>query len=406
MAKQLGGFDSWLIGVSAMIGAGLFAVFAPAYGLVGGWLWVAVLLAGGIAALNATSVAWLARRFPVSGAGYRYSTEVLGRTAGFATGMAFLIGKSGSVAAAALVISGAVGFMAGEWVAIAVIAMAVLLNFFGIPATAKTVRYLAIPSLLVLVTLLVALQYVAPAEQIGVEVANQDVSPANLFAAAGVMFFAFAGYARIATLAGEVSKPERTVPRAMLTALAAVLLVYLGFALTLPKVLGARLSDSPNALLAAAIELGDPWPTLLGTLIVFTAGAALLVLLAGISRTSEVMARDGELPQIFTRKSRFGSPWLAELVFGGLAVLIAVSGQVVVAISISAVLVLVYYGFAHLTVLRKAKSWSARLVALFGLLLCLAASLTLDPLVVLFCLTALAAAVLVRIAIAKLRSVE
>lgn len=406
MARRLGGFDSWLIGVAAMLGAGVFVVFGPAFGLAGGWLWFAVLLAGVIAALNATSVAWLAQRFPLSGAGYRYSTEVLGPTAGFTTGLAFLVGKSASVAAAALVIAGSVSTIATGWFAVGVISVSVLLNYFGITATARGVRYLAFPSLVVLIALLAALQIAAPATQTTEVSTGSAPDIAGIFTATGLLFFAFAGYARIATLAGEVNKPASNVPRAMLAALGAVLVVYLGFALALPATLGAGLATSDNAVLAAATQLGEPWPTLVRTILLLAAGAALLVLLAGLGRTAEVMAGDGELPKHLTRKSRFGSPWLAEGLFGGLAALIALAGQVVFAISVSAVLVLIYYGFAHLAVLRRSQNWLPRLVAAPGLLLCLTAALSLEAHTVALAIAMLIVAVTFRAAIAKMRRVD
>lgn len=406
MAKRLGGFDSWLIGVAAMLGAGVFAVFGPAYRLVGEWLWLAVVLAGAIATVNALSVSWLAKRYPSSGAGYRYSAEVIGPRAGFVTGLAFLIGKSGSVAAAALVISGALQVQFSQFIAVAVIGLAVLLNFFGMPATARGVRFLAIPTFLTLSALLIATPVWLPIAAPATLPTSGFPDPTLLLGATGLFFFAFAGYARIATLAGEVSNPARTVPRSMLLALATTLLLYVGFALVLPAVLGDGLGANDNTLLALAEELGNPWPLLVRVVLLLAAGASLLVLLAALSRTSEVMASDGELPRLLTTRSRYGSPWKADLGFGFIAAAIAVSGQVVLAISISACLVLVYYAFAHLAVLRSEAKGMHRLIAVCGLVSCLFVSVFLGVEAIGISVAALALGLLIRELIAKFRRVE
>ena len=403
MPTTLGGFDAWLIGVAAMLGAGVFAVFGPAFGLVGNWLWVSVLLAGAVATLNAISVSWLARRYPASGAGYRYSNEVLGPAAGFLTGSAFLIGKSASVAAAALVIAGAFDSRFAVPISIAIIALALLLNLFGITATARGVRFLAIPTLLILLSLLLAALFGLAGQPDVLPAINAAPDATSLLGAAGLLFFAFAGYARIATLAGEVDQPVRTVPRSMLMSLFTVLLVYLALALVLPAMLGSALAEKPNALLALALELDGPWPLLVRVAVLLAAGASLLVLLVALSRTSEVMALDRQLPKSLSKRSRFGSPWLAELSFGLLAAAIAISGQTVFAISVSAGLVLIYYGFAHLAVLRQTRSWFFRLVAAIGLVSCVSVSASLNPQSVVFALAALALALLVRSLIAKFR---
>lgn len=408
MANRLGGFDAWLIGVAAMLGAGVFAVFGPVFALVNNWLWLAVLLAAAVATLNSISVAWLASRFPSSGAGYRYSTEVLGPTAGFITGLAFLIGKSGSVAAAALVIASAFATSAPGLLAVLVIALAVLLNYFGISATARGVRFLAIPTLAILIALLITAHFALPLRS-PVDPApavDSAVDPAQLLAASALMFFAFAGYARIATLAAEVREPARTVPRAMLLALASVMALYLGFAFVLPTVLGEKLAADSNALLALAIELDSAWPILVRSILLLAAGASLLVLLAGLSRTSQAMAADRQLPQILASQSRFGSPWLAELSFGALAAVIAISGQVLFAISVSACLVLLYYAFAHLAVLRHSRQLYVKLAAGIGILSCLALSISLNAQAIILSFAALLFGLLLRQLIAKFRGVD
>jgi basic amino acid/polyamine antiporter, APA family len=99
--RRLGTPDAVVLGLAAMLGTGVFAVWAPAAAAAGSWLPLAVLLAGVIALCNAVSTADLAAAYPESGAGYVYGRHRLGPAAGRLAGVAFLTGKSASAAAAA-----------------------------------------------------------------------------------------------------------------------------------------------------------------------------------------------------------------------------------------------------------------------------------------------------------------
>ncbi len=188
--------------------------------------------------------------------------------------------------------------------------------------------------------------------------------------AAGLLFFAFAGYARIATLGEEVRDPARTIPRAIPIALGITLVVYAVVAIAVLSELGSATLASATAPLAEAVSAAG----LPGLEPVVRAGAAvaalgsLLALILGVSRTTLAMARDRHLPHaLAVVHPRFGSPYRAELVVG--VVVAAVSAVVDVrgAIGFSSFAVLLYYAIAN------ASAWTlgARVIPAVGLTGCL-----------------------------------
>lgn len=375
VTRTLGTGDAVVLGLAAMLGTGVFAVWGPAAAAAGRWLPLAVVLAAIVATCNATSTADLAVAHPVSGGGYVYGRERLSPAAGRLAGVAFLVGKTASAAAAALVFGGYVLPSAPRAVALAVIVAVTALNVGGVRWTARSAWVLVGGTLVVLLVVVLSglcdgadtaqLQPAAPVEG-GVR---------GVLTAAGLVFFAFAGYARIATLGEEVRDPERTLRRAIVLALGIAFVTYLLVAVALLVGLGAGRLAMQEFPLAALVDAGDA--PALGVLVrlgaAVAAGSALLSVLVGVSRTSLAMARDGELPRALAAISGRGTPWRADLVGGLAAVAVALAVGPLAAIALSACSVLVYYAVINLAALRLPVAqrrwpyWSSVL----GLLMCL-----------------------------------
>jgi len=375
MPRSLGTADAVVLGLAAMLGTGVFVVWQPAAAAAGTWLLLAVVLAAVVAACNATSTADLAVAHPVSGGGFVYGRERLGPALGRLAGVAFLVGKTASAAAAALVFGGYVLPSAPQAVAVGVIVAVTTLNVVGIRATVLGVWALVGATLLVL--LVVVLSGLVdgadpPTSQILVAAPG---GVRGVLSAAGMVFFAFAGYARVATLGEQVRDPTRSLRRAIVLALAIALVTYLLVAVALLVGLGAqRLADTPFPL-AALVDAGDV-PALgvfvrLGAAV--AAGSTLLSVLIGVSRTALAMARQAELPRSLAAISERGTPWRADLAGAGAAVAIALTAGPVAAIALSACSVLVYYAVVNLAALRLPRAqrrWSAW-TSVLGVALCL-----------------------------------
>lgn len=351
LARRLGTFDAVLIGLGSMVGAGVFAAFAPAAAAAGAWLMVGLLIAGLVAYANATSSAQLAAQYPSAGGTYLYGRERLGEWWGFLAGWGFVIGKTASLAAMALTFA---AYTAPEaWqrpVAVTAVVVLAAVNYRGITRTAQLTRIVVT---VVMVALAVSLSIAWAAGGPDPDRLLKD-APAGAYGvlqAAALLFFAFAGYARIATLAEEVRDPSRTIPRAVTTALAIALLVYALVGATLLVLLGPEATAESQAPVAAAVATTG-WDWASGTVTVAAAAAslgALLALVAGVGRTAMAMARHGDLPAwLAAVHPRFRVPHRAEV-----AVAVVVSGLVVAvdlrgAIGFSAFGVLLYYLVANL----------------------------------------------------------
>ena len=193
--------------------------------------------------------------------------------------------------------------------------------------------------------------------------------------AAGLLFFAFAGYARIATLAEEVRRPE-LLGRAILVALGTAVVVYLLVGLALVRILGEALPGTAAPIAAATEALGADWAVPIVRVGAAAAAlGALLALLAGVGRTALAMARERDLPRpLASVDPRHQVPDTAQVVIGAAVVVLVLVADLRGAIGFSSFGVLVYYAVANLSALRQPpaqRRWPRSLQVL-GLAGCLA----------------------------------
>jgi APA family basic amino acid/polyamine antiporter len=354
LARRLGTFDAVVIGLGSMIGAGVFAAFAPAAAAAGAGLLIGLALAAGVAYCNAVASAQLAAQYPSSGGTYVYGRERLGDAYGFVAGWGFVIGKTASCAAMALTFA-SYAIPGGGWSRrlVAALAVAVLTaaNLRGITRTAALARILvalAVASLLVFVAAVLFSGSASTAGFHGVGSPKHGVH--GVFQSAALLFFAFAGYARIATLGEEVHDPGRTIPRAIQLALAIVVALYVVVGAAALAAAGPeRLAASATPLAVAATAAGAAWaqPAVRIGAAVASLGA-LLALIAGVGRTTLAMARNGDLPRpLASVDSRFSVPDRAELAVGATVIALVLATDLGGAIGFSSFGVLIYYAVAN-----------------------------------------------------------
>ncbi|MFE9563608.1 APC family permease [Streptomyces sp. NPDC006487] len=368
MKRTLGVFDAVVVGLGAMIGAGIFAALAPAARAAGGALLAALALAALVAYCNAHSSARLAARYPSSGGTYVYGRERLGSFWGYLAGWGFVVGKTASCAAMALTV-GAYAWP-GQQHAVAVAAVVALTaaSYGGVQKSARIARVIVAVVLAVLAGVVVAClsSGAADAGRLG----GADWAAAGLLQGAGLLFFAFAGYARITTLGEEVRDPERTIPRAVPLALGIALLVYAAVSVAALSVLGADGLGRSAAPLADAVRAAG-WPGLTPVVRVGAALAALgslLALVLGVSRTTLAMARDGHLPRALAAvHPRHQVPHHAELAVGAVVAVLAATTDLRGAIGFSSFGVLAYYAIANASAWTLDSGVKDRAVAAVGL---------------------------------------
>jgi APA family basic amino acid/polyamine antiporter len=351
LRRVLGVGGAAVVGVGAMLGTGVFAAWTPAIGLAGSALLVSLVVAAFVAALNATSTAALARALPQSGGAYAYGRAYLSRPAGVVAGYSFVAGKAASAGAAALTI-GAYAWPGQErLVGLIAVALALALDLRGIVKSMRVSAVLIAVVLVVLGALAVATAVAGP----GVAVADPGPSSAwGVIAGAGILFVAFAGYARITVLGEEVRDPARTIPRAMIISFAIIIIVYAALALAVLASVdaGVELTSAPLESIAESVS-GAGLAIAVRVAAVIAAGAVLLSLLAGIGRTLFAMGRGGDAPSGFTAVSVRAVPWRADVAAAVLAAGVVIVGGIGFALALSAGLVLTYYGIAHASVLVR-----------------------------------------------------
>jgi APA family basic amino acid/polyamine antiporter len=379
LTRRLGLGDAVVLGLGSMLGAGVFAAFAPAARAAGAGLLLGLAVAAVVAYCNATSSARLAALYPESGGTYVYGRERLGSFWGFLAGWGFVAGKTASCAAMALTVGAYTVPSLARPIAVAAVAALTALNWFGVHKSALVTRVIVTVVLAVLAAVVVAgwagghpqAAHLAPLTGHGVS---------GVLQAAGFLFFAFAGYARIATLGEEVREPARTIPRAIPLALGIALVVYAALAVTVLAVLGPSATGDADAPLVAVVQ-ATGWSWLVP---VVRAGAAvaalgsLLALVLGVSRTTFAMARDRYLPGALDAvHPRYGVPHRAELAVGAVVIAVVLVADVRGAIGFSSVTVLAYYAIANASALTLDRSRGTRLLPVLGLVGCLVVAISL-----------------------------
>jgi basic amino acid/polyamine antiporter, APA family len=355
LARRLGVGDAVVIGLGSMIGAGVFAAFAPAARAAGTGLLVGLGIAAVIAYCNATASAQLAAAYPTSGGTYIYGRERLGHWWGFAAGWGFVIGKTASCAAMALTFA-TYAVPGPSWVQRAVAVAAVLalasLNYRGLTKTVLLTRVLVATSLTALAVVVVGIAVGGRADpaNLGGWPALGTGGPYGTLQAAGLLFFAFAGYARIATMGEEVRDPQRTIPRAIPIALSMTVAVYLVVGVAALLAAGPDQLAAATAPLTTAVQAAGAG----GLAPVVRVGAALaalgalLALIAGVGRTSLAMARHRDLPGwLAAVHPRYRVPHRAEMTLAVVVSILVATVDLRGVIGFSSFGVLIYYLIAN-----------------------------------------------------------
>jgi basic amino acid/polyamine antiporter, APA family len=358
-----------------MLGAGVFAAFAPAAEAAGSGILIALGLAGFIAYCNATSSAELAAVYPQAGGTYVYGRERLGRYFGFLAGWGFVVGKVASCAAMALTFAAYAAPGAMKPLAVSAVVAVTAVNTLGVHRTAGVTR-------VIVALVLAGLAFAVTAALAGNSPEAGHLTPVTgtgaygILQAAGLLFFAFAGYARIATLGEEVVEPARTIPKAIPLALGIVLVVYAIVAVAALTVLGPSALASAQAPLAAAVKAGslDNLAWIVRVAAAIACLGVLLSLVAGIGRTAFAMASNRELPRVLaTVGKRHRVPWVAEVAVGLVVAILVATIDLRHAIGFSSFAVLVYYAIANsssLTLSAEQRRWP-RVLAVAGVAGCL-----------------------------------
>lgn len=375
--------DAVGVGLGAIIGAGIFVVTGIAAGVSGPAFLIGLLVAGVIATFNALSSAQLAAVYPQSGGTYEYGYILINPTFGFSAGWMFLISK---LTAAGVV---AVGFGSYFYqlvpiaspISFSVLAIVflTLANYFGI-------KKAGILNLIIVTITLLSLLYLVFSGIPAVKSENfKPFAPfgiSGIAEAAALLFFAFTGYARIATLAEEVAEPKKTIPKAIIITIITAILLYAAISIVAIGVIGTEnMASSTSPLQVVADALTTP---AISTIVTIGASTAMLgVLLSqilGISRMMLAMGRRSDLPPVFQRiQGRYRIPHIGILFTGVIILLLTLLGSFEFIVRAATFTILLYYSITNIAALRQPKKdrMYGKIIPILGLIGCLAMSVSL-----------------------------
>ena len=366
--------SSIYLGLSSMIGAGLFNNIAPtakisSYGSILG-----LLLASTLAIANASSSAQLSSLFPKTGGTYLYANEVLGKPYAVTAGTVFIIGKTISCVAIALTVGNYISPVYGKEIGVILCLLVFLLSFSGIHKTAEIAKWFV--WIIFGLLLFYAVSIIStPEVNLSIPI-FESASVDNILLSASIWFFAFTGYSRLATFGEEIKNPREIIPTAIFTGLGVTIFLYFVITWLTLSIISPEFIMNSNTPLLVAMDVSRF--SEFSFFIVFASSIAMvsvfLALMPGISRIYVALSRDKILPNAFSKiHKKFNSAYFSEgIVF--ISVIVGIySFDVVRSIELSSFFILIYYAITNFCVIKLEKSdrlYSVT-IAVYGMIMCL-----------------------------------
>ncbi len=401
LARDVGVFGATLMGLGSILGTGIFVSIGIAAGSTGPSVVLAVVVAAMVATCNGMSSAQLAAAHPVSGGTYEYGYRWLHPSLGFLAGWMFVLAKSASAATAALGFAGYAllifGNVKGEWQIPLGLGTVVLLTLLVLTGLRRSTF---VNVLLVSITMGSLVVFVAGGLPTMLRSSGDHLTP--FFAPAGesasplhgfleacaLMFVAYTGYGRIATLGEEIREPRKNIPRAIIITLVVSMLLYVSVGLIAIGTLGAGGLFQATLTQAAPLEsaarrFGLPVVPMLVAIGAATAMLGVLLnLVLGLSRVVLAMGRRRDLPGLFEQVDASGkTPYAAVILVGVIIAGLVLVGDVKTTWSFSAFTVLIYYALTNLSAIRMQPEERLYpvIIAWLGLASCLFLAFWVEP---------------------------
>ena len=366
--------NSLYLGLSSMIGAGLFYNLAPTSKINSYSSILGLLLASTLAFANASSSAQLASLYPQTGGTYLYAKNILGKPFGNIAGIVFILGKTVSCVAIALTLGNYISPIYGKELGLGLSVIVFLIGYKGITKTAALARWFVLIVISILAFFCISI-LMTPSTNIAIPLL-EGFSTSNLFLSAAIWFFAFTGYSRLATYGEEVKNPEKIIPSSILTGLGVTVTIYLFVNWLALAIIGPEVIANSNTPLLVAMDVSvmSDFSFLIVFASTIATASVYLALLPAISRIYVAMSRDGILPNMFSKiHNKNNSAYVSEL-FVLLTVVVGIyTINITNAIKLSAFFILIYYLLTNLSVinLEKNRRLYSVSIAYYGLLMCI-----------------------------------
>ena len=370
--------NSVFLGLSSMIGAGLFLNIAPTAKVASYSLILGLIMASSLAFANASSSAQLARLYPETGGTYLYSKNVLGKIPSLVAGYSFIIGKSISCIAIALTLGNYISPIYPEYSGILVILIVTGISYFGITKTVSIAKWFVYSLVGIILFYIIS---ITSSETFSIHIPITDgLTLKGFLLSSCIWFFAFTGYSRLATFGEEVKNPEKIIPKAIFTGLGLTVLIYLSVSWTTLGIISPEIIENSLTPLKVAFDISrfSDFSFLIVIASTIATGSVLLALVPGISRILVAMSRDSYLPSFMKKiHPSFNSAYVSEIITAGMIIIGILYLDVINAVKLSSFFILIYYSLTNLSVinLKKDARLYSSIYAYYGFISCVLLSI-------------------------------
>ena len=366
--------NSLFLGLSSMIGAGLFVNIAPTAVISSYSLILGLVIASFLAFANASSSAQLARVYPETGGTYLYARKVLGNNASLFSGIVFIVGKIISSIAIALTFGNYLMPSYPKTSGVMLVLLVGIISYFGATKTASVARWFVYSVVGILMFYIFSIT-TSTSFNFSIPI-SEGLSVETLLISSSIWFFAFTGYSRLATFGEEVRNPEKIIPKAILTGLGLTVTIYFLVTYITLGIVDPSIIQNSSTPLKVAFDLSrfSNFSFLISIASTIATGSVLLALIPGISRVAVAMSRDKYLPISLSKiHKKYNSAYIADVSITFIVILGILTVDVIEAIKMSSFFILLYYSLTNLSVIKLEKSQRlySILIPYFGLLGCL-----------------------------------
>ena len=366
--------NSIFLGLSSMIGAGLFVNIAPTAVISSYSLILGLVIASFLAFANASSSAQLARVYPETGGTYLYARKVLGNNASLFSGIVFIVGKIISSIAIALTFGNYLMPSYPKTSGVMLVLLVGIISYFGATKTASVARWFVYSVVGILMFYIFSIT-TSTSFNFSIPI-SEGLSLETLLISSSIWFFAFTGYSRLATFGEEVRNPEKIIPKAILTGLGLTVTIYFLVTYITLGIVDPSIIQNSSTPLKVAFDLSrfSNFSFLISIASTIATGSVLLALIPGISRVAVAMSRDKYLPISLSKiHKKYNSAYIADVSITFIVILGILTVDVIEAIKLSSFFILLYYSLTNLSVIKLEKSQRlySIFIPYFGLLGCL-----------------------------------
>jgi amino acid transporter len=378
--KKMGFNATWSMAVGGMVGGGIFSVLGVIISIAGQWAWLSFVLAGLIALISAISYSQLSIKYKKSGGAFTFLNEINHQGIAGSLSWVLILGYILTISVYAFTFGHYVAhvFNFGSWfprvLAFTVIAILALVNLRGVGDSSGVEIVTVWGKLFVLLGLSIfGIIHWSP-EQLTAGIEPKSWSSAIIGAA--TIFMAYEGFQLLSYDYEDIKNPTKTLPRATISAVIAVICIYILVALGSTMLVGAEtlIQGKEVALSIAGKQAFGITGLLLVTIAAaFSTGSAINATLFSTGRLMETVAKKKDLPNLFVKENQDNIPYYAIIIMAGLAATLATIGSLSTLVDAASLIFLIT--FAIVNYISYQQKMKYKILSLIGSMACLIAIL-------------------------------